>query len=309
MTGLVLMWCLSQSPSAPPAGPLAVVVSSKRPGAEGVAASVAIRVHAALVREGFATALDDISTEKMVKAAGFSDARNCQGGANCLVKLALLLGPHAVVVGVDVGKVGTQLALRLEAVSAESGASLLITDVAAPAASWGDQAALPITLFARHVVAAVTAAPRLAEPAKVEPGRPSPPPPAVTAAPAPGAFGAPPAAPPSDAPLAARLTPPPVSPQVENTSRPAESAFKWSLGAGAVVLAGVSVGLLASGLATRSELTARPTTTPDGMSATRYTAREVDALAASSNSQLTVSLVTAVVAAALASASIYLFAE
>ncbi len=90
MTGLVLLWCLAQAPTPQTAGPIAVVVSSKRPGADAFAGNAAARVHAALLREGVpaGNALDDVATGLKVKAAGFSDARNCQGGASCLTKLA-----------------------------------------------------------------------------------------------------------------------------------------------------------------------------------------------------------------------------
>jgi hypothetical protein len=290
MTGLVLLWCLAQAPSAQPVSPVAVVVSSKRPGADTFAAAAAARVHAALLREGLPIndALDDVQTGKKVKAAGFSDARNCQGGASCLTKLAVLLGPNAVVVGVDVGKIGSQLAIRLEAVSSKTGKSLFVSDVSAPVEGWGDKVAVPVALFARQLVEKLAA---LA------------PPPAVVIAPP---VVVEPVRPPADAPLTADLTPPPQPPaEVKASSRPA--AVKWTLGVGAFAAAGVSVGFLAAGLGTRAQFNGRSTMV-DGMLATLHTAAEADRLAASSNTQLTISLISAAVAGALLVATLIFFA-
>ncbi len=285
MTGFVLLCLLSQSPSSP----IAVVVSSKRPGADLYASGISSRVHAALIREGVPAAdtLDDAATGKRVKAAGFSDARNCQGGASCLTRLATLLSPHAVVVGVDVGKIGSQLAVRLEAVSAQTGKSLLVTDVSSAAEGWGDKVAVPIALFARRVVE--------------ELARLAPPPAPVAIAPRPVPEPA------KDVPLAARLVPavqqrPPA--EVKRSTTPA--AVKWTLGGGAVAAGGVSVAFLAVGLNARAQFNGKSTMV-DGMNATLYTAAEADRLASRSNSQLTLSLVSGIVAAALFVAATYFF--
>jgi hypothetical protein len=290
MTLGLLMLFLAQTPAPAASAPIAVVVSSKRPGAEVYSPGIAARVYAALLREGVpvADALDDLAAGKKVKAAGFSDARNCQGGASCLVKLAVLLGPHAVVVGVDVGKISNQLALRLDAVSAETGKSLLVTDVTAPAETFGDKAAVPIALFARQLVGLAKQA--------------APPPTIVKAEPV---VIAPPVA---DAPRVSNLTPPPTPPPLEVKAGRAPAALKWSLGIGAVVAAGVSVGFLAAGLGTRAEMNSQRTTTPSGMVATRLTAAQVDALSQRSNSQLTISLVTGIVTAVLAGTATWFFA-
>ena len=287
MTGLVLLWCLAQAPSPQAAAPIAVVVSSKRPGADTLSGAVAARVHAALIREGTATgdALDDVATGKKVKAAGFSDARNCQGGTSCLTKLAVLLGPNAVVVGVDVGKIGSQLAIRLEAVSSKTGTSLFVTDVSAPVESWGDKVAVPIALFARQLVEKLAT---LAPPVAVVPPEPTP----LKTIP--------------DAPLAAELTPPPQPPPAEVTASHAPAAVKWTLGIGAIAAGGVSVGFLAAGLGTRARFDGSRTMV-NGMPATFLTAAEADRLAASSNSQLTVSAITGAVAAVLLATALYFF--
>lgn len=276
MTGLALLFCLAQTPS-----PLAVVVSSKRPGADAFAGSAASRVHTALLREGVPPGelLDDAAAMKKVKVA---DARKCQGGASCLAKIAVLLGPDAVVIGVDVGKIGTQLAVRLEAVSAKTGKSLMLSDVTAPVEGWGDTLAVPIALFARQLMEKVRA---------VEPA-PTPPVPVVTR-------------PPPDAPVAVVLTPPPPPPPAEVKQR-AAPALKWTFGVGAVVGAGVSLGFLAAGMSTRGELLGKGTTV-DGMKATLLTADAAEKLAATSNTQLTISLIAGLTAAVLTAVAAWLF--
>lgn len=282
MTGLVLFLCLAQAPT-----PLAVMVSSKRPGADAIATSAAGRVHTALLREGVAAEglLDDAAAVKKVRVA---DARKCQGGASCLSKVAVLLGPNAVVIGVDVGKIGTLLAVRLEAVSAKTGQSLLLTDVTAPVEGWGDKLAVPIALFARQLVE------KLAALAQNPAPEPVPPPAPVVATPRP-----------PDAPVLVATTPPPPPPAVElKPTRPA--ALKWTFGVGALTGAAVSVGFLIAGLNTRAEFLGKNTTV-DGLMATGHTADTAARLAATSNTQLTISLVAGLTAALLSAVATWLF--
>ncbi len=286
MTGLVLLWCLAQAPTQPPA-PVAVVVSSKRPGADPFSANAATRVHAALLREGMKASdlLDDVATGKKVKAAGFSDARKCQGGASCLLKLALLLGPNAVVVGVDVGKIGSNIAIRLEAVSSHTGKSLLLTDLTAPVDGWGDKAAVPIALFARQLIEKLNT---------LQP--PSP----VVIVPQPAV--------PTDAPVVVALTPPPTPPQIDaKRSSRTPKFLKWTLGIGGVAAGGVSVGFLVSALNNRAKFNGGRTTTEAGEPATTLTLAEARTYANASNSQFTVSLITAITSAVLLATATYLF--
>lgn len=294
MTGLVVLWCLAQAPSSPQ---VAVVVSSKRPGADVFATTAAQRVHAALLREGVPPGdlFDDAATGKKVKAAGFSDARNCNGGASCLAKLALLLGPNAIIVGVDVGKIGGQLAVRLEAFSAQTAKSMLVSDVTVPVDNWGDKVAVPITLFARQLAEKVKA---LAPP----------PPPVVKNEPPPPAKELP------DAPVVQALTPPPTPPPaaeapVEATRARTPAAVKWTLGIAALGVTGASIGLLVSAVGNKRALTGNGATTPDDMPATHYTAAEASALANSANTQFSLSLGGGILAALLTAAAVYFFAS
>ena len=244
-------------------------------------------MHTALVREGV-PALDLLDDAAAVKKVRVADARKCQGGASCLSKIAVLLGPDAVVIGVDVGKIGTQLAVRLEAVSAKTGQSLLLTDVTAPAEGWGDKLAVPIALFARQLVEKLAALAQKPEPVPV------PPPTAVVTTPRP-----------PDAPVLVAMTPPPPPPAVElKPTRPA--ALKWTFGIGALAGAGVSVGFLIAGLNTRAAFLGKPTTV-DGLMATGHTADAAERLAATSNTQLTISLVAGLTAALLTAVATWLF--
>ncbi|MBX7101940.1 MAG: hypothetical protein K1X89_29760, partial [Myxococcaceae bacterium] len=144
---------------APAAGvdPVAVIVTSERMGAAEAADAVATQVHQALVREGWAQTLDVTASSERVKATGFADPRKCKGARSCVSKLAVLLGARAVVVSVDVGKLGGTLAIHLEAVAADDERSLEVTDVTAGTDLLAEKSALPVTLFARAVAAKLKA--------------------------------------------------------------------------------------------------------------------------------------------------------
>src|SRR5689334_13627610 len=83
---------------------LAVVVDSKRPGTEHDADELASALYLALIdagvpREGV---LVEEQAERRTLTGAFSRTRDCQGRTACLRTLAQLLGPDAVVAGVDV---------------------------------------------------------------------------------------------------------------------------------------------------------------------------------------------------------------
>src|SRR3990167_1722689 len=145
---------LALGQSADVRAPVAVVMTSKRPGAETVAPKIAQRVFDSFKREGVGGLLDDAATAKELRAAGFSDPKSCQGTRACLSKLAILIGPRAVVVGIDVGKVGKTLAIHLEAVSADKETSLATLDVSSSLSGWSDAMSAPIVVFVRDVKAA-----------------------------------------------------------------------------------------------------------------------------------------------------------
>ncbi len=130
--------------------PIAVVVASKRAGAEAIAAKLATKVQGAVTAAG-KTALDDAAAVKLLKKDGV-DPRTCNGATECLLKAALKLGPKAVVIGVDVGKIGKNLAIHLEAVAADNGETVAVTDISATADGWEPAATEPINAFVKQVV-------------------------------------------------------------------------------------------------------------------------------------------------------------
>ncbi len=125
--------------------PVAVLIASKRAGADAFATKIAAKVHQTLVTST-PGALDDAAASKTVKTA-----KACQGATECLQKAAQQLGPKAVVIGVDVGKVAKTLAVHLEAVAADGTEPLAVADFSAPADTWADVATEPISAFVKQV--------------------------------------------------------------------------------------------------------------------------------------------------------------
>lgn len=205
--------------ASPDQGPITVLVASKRAGAEAFTAKVATKVHQTLLANGTAGVLDDGAGAKLVKKAG-GDARNCAGGTECLAKTAALLGPKAVVIGVDVGKIAKTLAIHVEAVRAGANEPLAIADFTAPADTWADQSAEPLTAFAKQVAEKLVA-PETPPVAKADDIKR-----------------------PSDAPNDTNLTPPP-----QPTTSPAVTASRSSSSSGKIVPV-IAVGVAAAALIT-----------------------------------------------------------
>lgn len=141
--------------------PVGVVLTSRRPNTESLAPKVAARVVEVLKREGVA-ALDDARVVKELKGAGFSDPRSCNGGQACSAKLAVLLGPKAVLVAVDVAKLGGSVAIHLEAFASDLPEALAVADITAKEEKWSDQSLADITSFARRLKDKLTIAAKLA---------------------------------------------------------------------------------------------------------------------------------------------------
>ncbi len=264
----VLLVLAAQAPS------VAVVLTSHRAGAEGVAAQVATRVLETCRREGLATSAD----VSALAAAGVSDPRTCNGSRACLDRIAVVLGARAVVVGVDVAVVAGQVSIHLEAVQAGEARSLATQDLLAPVASWGDLSAAGLAGFARQVKERLTPAPVPATDAPLRPAAS----PSLTPSPAVVA----------SAPL--RLAP-----------RSTTAATVTAVGSGVALAA--AVGLLWSGLADRSTYQAGLFTASDGALASRLPESEARALAANANGKVAGAVVAAVVGVALGGVSAYLF--
>lgn len=293
---LVAAVVVAQAPET--RAPIAVVITSKRPGAEAYAVKMAQRVQEALRREGVTGMMDDAVASRELKAAGFSDPRSCDGGQSCVAKLAVLLGPRAVVVGVDVGKVGKSLAVHLEAMAADLPDALASTDISALADKWGDQAAVGITVFARAVKGKLGVKKVVAEVKPVDRPVDRPKNPPVDR--------------PVDVPKVTKLEPKPTEPPVRLEREDEEGGGgrkvgAWALTGGAVVVAGAGVVCAVMGLGDKAKYDAALITTPEGLPGTTMTQPEAAALAGAANTKFTLALTSAVVSAALTGGAAYLF--
>jgi hypothetical protein len=275
--------------------PVAVVLTSKRPGAEAVSQKIATRVFEVLKKEQIGGLLNAAQSAKELKANGFSDPRTCQGMRSCLTKLAILLGARAVVVGVDVGKVGKTLAIHLEAVAADQEQPLASLDVSSSLDGWSDAMSAPIAVFARDVkgglVLAREAPPPLPQPSPVL-KKPTDAPkleePLKQASLTPTL---------KEAPLELRAAAP------EGTSRTAA----WVLAGTATAAAGGAVVLGVLGGADKAKYQASLVTLPDGSMGTTLPESEVKALASSANTKIGLAIGSAVLSAALGGTATWLF--
>ena len=278
--------------------PVAVVITSKRPGAEAVAAKIAARVQETLKREGVGGLMDDATAAKELKAAGFSDPRSCDGGQSCITKLAVLLGPRAVVVGVDVGKIGKNLAIHLEAIAADLSEPLAAADISAASDKWGDQAAVGITVFVRGVKEKLPLKKAVAE-LKTPEVKPKDKPKDV------------PSDVPKDTPKVVKLEPKPKDRPIEVVAPTGggSKAGAWALTGTAVAAAGAGAGFAAVGMGDKAKYDQALITTPDGLKGTTLTQAEASALAGSANTKLTIALTSAIASVALTGAAVYLFTK
>ena len=176
--------------------PVAVMATSKRPGADQYTTQTAERVHAALRRENVPGLLELDEATKLLNSAGIPDPRTCQATRACVGKLALIFGPKGVVVSVDTARAGNALAIILQAVSGDGPRVLNSTELTLPIGKESEDAALPIVLFARELKAkleaeapkevAVEPKPEEDKPVKTTLDPPPPEPPLVVAKPPPG---------------------------------------------------------------------------------------------------------------------------
>jgi hypothetical protein len=273
--------------------PVAVVVTSKRPGAEASSAKIAARVYDVLKKENVSGLLNDAKATKELKANGFSDPKGCQGTRGCLTKLAVLLGAHAVVIGVDVGKVGKTLAIHLEAIAADQEKPLASLDVSSSIDGWSDAMSAPIVVFVRDVKEGL----RLTRDVPMPP----PPPPPVVAATKP---------PPSDAPTKTDLEPKPKDENLAVTKKDAGGvprAVPWVVAGTAVAAAGASVALGIMGAGDKAKYQEALVTLPDGSMGTTLPESEAKALASSANTKIGLAIGSAVLSVALGGTAAWLF--
>lgn len=271
-------------------GPVAVVITSKRPGAETTAPKIAQRVFDSFKREGVVNLLDDAATSKELRAAGFSDPRSCQGTRACLSKLAILLGPKAVVVGIDVGKVGKTLAIHLEAVSADREESLGTLDVSSSLSGWSDAMSAPIVVFVRDVKAEL-------EIKKQAPSDPPPTPPLEVAR--------------TDTPKKTELVPALKEERAVNVVEQADGkppkVAAWVFAGGALATAGVAVAFGVMSGNAKSQFDASLVDLGGGARGSTLPEDQARALANTANTNAAVALTSGLVSAGLTAAATLFF--
>lgn len=273
------------------ARPVAVVPSNARPGAEAFTAKVVKKVKESLEHQGVVLLPD----AKVAKELRVADPSKCAGSPSCVRKLAVLLGPRAVVVGVDVGKIAKSLAIHLEGVAADSNGSLATMDITAPADTWANVASADLNFFASTMKKEL----EKPEPVAVVPDEPVKDTPPDTDAP-------------KEEPPKITLVPKeaPKQPKIGITQRPKPvRPLPWSLLGGAVIAAGVGGAFVGLGMADKGRYDASLLRLPDGTRGTSLTATEANALADGANAKMTVALTSGVIAVLLAAASTYFFIE
>jgi hypothetical protein len=269
-------------------------MTSKRPGADKVAPKIAGRVADYFKREKVDGLMDNAAAVKELKSVGFSDPRSCQGNRACVDKLAVLIGAHAVVVSVDVGKIGKTLAIHLEAVAADSPRSLATLDVSSSLDDWSDALSVPMVVFVRDVKAGLPLK-KTDKPVVQEP--PPTPPPAVVAQ--------------SDTPKKVELVPEPKvdeTPTIVTTEpgKPPKVAA-WVFAGGAVVAAGASIGVGIMAGDAKKRFDASLVTLPDGTTGTTMTQAQAQQVAGQANAGVPISIASGVVSAALTGLATYFF--
>jgi hypothetical protein len=289
----ILLMQLALGQAADVRTPVAVVMTSKRPGAEGAAAKIAQRVFDSFKREGVTGLLNDAATAKELRSAGFSDPKSCQGTRACLSKLAILLGPKAVVVGVDVGKVGKTLAIHLEAVSADREEPLGTLDVSSSLDGWSDAMSAPIVVFVRDVKAGLELKKKKVEVAEAPP----PLPPLETA--------------PTDAPKKTELTPAPKEGPAgglveEGDGKPPRVAA-WVFAGSAAATAGVAVAFGVMSGSAKAQYDASLVDLGDGTRGTTLTEEQARSLANQANTNAAVALTSGIISAGLTAAATIFF--
>lgn len=220
---------------------------------------------------------DDAATTRLLKKSKLNP-RDCQGSSACLIKLAAAISPSAVLLGVDVGRIGGSLAIHVEAVNATS--SLGSIDVSASANVGPLQ---ELDAFAVSLVEKLS--PHTAE-------IPATPPPAIVTD-TPRATSLEPVSTPKPELIATRTTGP-------STGR---KVLPWVVAGGAVASLAVAGTFLGLGATDKSKYDASVTG-----AVSRLPGSELQALSNQANSRFSIGLTTAVIGAALALGSVVLFA-
>jgi len=267
--GLVTLWAALSATDRP----LAVLVTSERSGSAPYSAAIAKSVSQELERARAGVLLPESESVPRLQSAGSPKPKSCNGSRPCLLKLAEGLGAEAVLIAVDVGKLGSKLVIHVEGISAQ-GESLAVLDFSTAVSSYTIDAAGPIVLFADSLAQKLRAQ-------------------AETKA----------------QPSATPVPPPPVEPPPQVTvpePRRSVVAPVTLLGLG-VVGVGVGVGFVVDALGAKSSIDRSYFTGPDGRTASHLTQTQLDSLTSRGNTGFTVALISGVVGAALLAVGFWLF--
>lgn len=275
MLSLVIALTLSADVVRTPVG---VAPTSRRPGVEKLTPKVAARVAELLIAESIDPVLDVTTTGQRLKKAGIADPTTCAAGQQCALRLASLLGPHAVLVSVDVSKFGASLDIRVEALAADATAPIASADMSVDAAKWKDLSSTGLLAFAKELKTKLVV--------KEEP----PPPPLVV-----------------DKPVEPVLTPKDPEPAPQVVAAPSRRPIGIGLAVGAGVAAVVAGVLLVAALADKATFDASLLTTEDGRRLSSLPPMQGALLTQSLNTKLTGALIAGLIALAAGGASVPFF--
>jgi len=275
--------------------PVAIALSSKWPGTETVGQKLAAELQDALGRAEL-TVLSDAQTREKAKAVKAADPRTCNGVRGCMLKLALALGEHVVVVGIDVVKLSDRLVVRVEVLRADHTEPLDTLEINTTTRGWSNDSVVPLNQLAR----------RLQE--RLQPPPPPPSPSAKASDLKEPREDAPREQPVASAPAAASAEPKPAVDRVEPAypppSRLRPVAFIFGgVGLGSLVASGVTLGLGFSG---RGSILSTYSTDPDGHTVSTLRRSDLDARVSAANTQLIISAIAGAVGAALLATAIAL---
>lgn len=256
--------------------PVAVAPTSRRPGVEKLGPKVAARVAELLISESIDPVLDVTTTGQRLKKAGIADPTTCAAGQQCALRLASLLGPHAVLVSVDVSKFGSSLDIRVEALAADAPTPIASADLSVDAAKWKDLSNTSLMAFAKELKTKLVV--------KGEP------PPLVV-----------------DAPVEPVLTPKDPEPAPVVVTAPSRRPVGIGLAVGAGVAAVVAGVLLIAALGDKATFDASLVDTGDGRRVSSLPPMPGALLTQSLNTKLTGALIAGLVALAAGGASVPFF--
>ncbi|MBM4782246.1 MAG: hypothetical protein GQE15_31590 [Archangiaceae bacterium] len=275
MLSLVIALTLSADVARTPVG---VAPTSRRPGVEKLGPKVAARVAELLISESIDPVLDVTTTGQRLKKAGIADPTTCAAGQQCALRLAALLGPHAVLVSVDVSKFGPSLDIRVEALAADATTPIASADLSVDAAKWKELSNSSLMAFAKELKTKLVV--------KSEP----PPPPLVV-----------------DKPVEPVLTPKDPEPAPQVVTAPSRRPVGIGLAVGAGVAAVVAGVLLVAALGDKATFDASLISTDDGRRLSSLPPMQGALLTQSLNVKLTGALVAGLVALAAGGASVPFF--